>query len=199
MTLGHMPFGRVRVLRVPFRRGRAPGRTPSGLPGRALPASRSASAFSVPGRMSARRPGNPRFLCGGACEPGLPAPVFPVAGDLGHRPAAAVQPVEFADDLLGIAERDAHEREVVRNLDVVDIFVAQAAFEFEHVDQLACRVAVAFAHGQEQPCRPLAVDREGAYFGVVVLVELAAERQAQQRTQGYVGVYSASSSSANSL
>ena len=48
MTFGHMPFGRVRVLRVPFRRGRAPGRTPPGLPGRALPASRSAPAFSVP-------------------------------------------------------------------------------------------------------------------------------------------------------
>lgn len=86
MTLGHMPFGRVRVLRVPFRRGRAPGRTPPGLPGRALPASRSASAFSVPGRMSARRPGNPRFLCGGACEPGLPAPRFPRRGR--SRPSA---------------------------------------------------------------------------------------------------------------
>lgn len=45
MTFGHMPFRRVRVLRVPFRRGRAPGRTPPGLPGRALPASRSAPAF----------------------------------------------------------------------------------------------------------------------------------------------------------
>ena len=129
------------------------------------------------------------FCAAGLANRGFLRPVFPVAGDLGHRPAAAVQPVEFADDLLGIAERDAHEREVVRNLDVVDIFVAQAAFEFEHVDQLACRVAVAFAHGQEQPCRPLAVDREGAYFGVVVLVELAAERQAQQRTQGYVGAH----------
>lgn len=33
MTLGHMPFRRVRVLRVPFRRGRAPGRTPVGVAG----------------------------------------------------------------------------------------------------------------------------------------------------------------------
>ena len=102
-----------------------------------------------------------------------------VAGDFGYRPAAPVQAVEFADDLFGIAERDAHEREVVRDLDVVDVFVAQAAFEFEHIDQLARRVAVAPAHGEEQPRRPLAVHRERTDFGVVVLVEFAAERQTQ--------------------
>lgn len=160
-----MPFRRVRVLRVPFRRGRAPGRTPPGLPGRALPALRSAPAFRcrgicLPGGLVILG-----FCAAGFANRGFLHPVFPVAGDLGHRPASAVQPVEFADDLLGIAERDAHEREVVRNLDVVDIFVAQAAFEFEHVDQLACRVAVAFAHGQEQPCRPLAVDEKERISG----------------------------------
>ena len=47
-------------------------------------------------------------------------------------------------------ERHAHEREVVRDLDVVDVFVAQAALELEHIDQLARRVAVASAHGEAE-------------------------------------------------
>ena len=76
-------------------------------------------------------------------------------------------------------ERHAHEREVVRDLDVVDVFVAQAALELEHIDQLARRVAVASAHGEEQPRRAFAVHRERTDFGVVALVEFAAERQTQ--------------------
>lgn len=56
MTLGHMPFGRVRVLRVPFRRGRAPGRTPSGLPDGVAGFTFRAGFFGA-GRMSARRSG----------------------------------------------------------------------------------------------------------------------------------------------
>lgn len=102
-----------------------------------------------------------------------------VAGDFGYRPAAPVQAVELADDLFGIVERHAHEREVVRDLDVVDVFVAQGALELEHIDQLARRVAVASAHGEEQPRRAFAVHRERTDFGVVALVEFAAERQTQ--------------------
>ena len=106
-------------------------------------------------------------------------------GDLGD--GAFAPRIEAADDLLGFAEGHGNERIIVEEFHVVDVFVAQSASEFEHVDDLTGRVAVAPSQPEQEARRTLAVDRERADFGIAALIQFAAERQTQQGAERYVG------------
>ena len=107
-------------------------------------------------------------------------------GDLGQRPFAAAQGVQLVDNRLRIAERYADERVAVAEFDVVDVFVAQPAFAFEQAHQFADIIAVVAADGDEEAGGTFAVYREGAYFGVLRLVQFAPEGQPKQGAEGYL-------------